>query len=71
MLTPQQRLAVFQAKLSSTKALLKKINHYVNAASKNAFPEDADIQANYIGGSLMNIEKAVQILSDLVNTAKI
>lgn len=50
MLTPEQRLIIAQAKLSSVKALLKKINHYANSASRNAFPEDADRQANYIGG---------------------
>ena len=71
MLTPEQRLAIFQAKLSSVKALLKKINRHVKLAAQNTFPEDAEQQANYIGSCLMNIEKSVQTLSDLVNTAKI
>lgn len=71
MLTPEHRLAVFQAKLSSVKTLLKKINHRVELAAQNTFPEDAERQANYIGGCLMDIEEAVQTLSDLINTAKI
>ena len=70
MLTPEHRLAVFQAKLSSVKTLLKKINRRVELAAQNTFPEDAERQANYIGG-LMDIEEAVQTLSDLINTAKI
>ena len=71
MLTPEQRLIIAQAKLSSVKALLKKINHYANSASRNAFPEDADRQANYIGGCLMELEAPVQILSELIHTAKL
>lgn len=71
MLTPEHRLAVFQAKLSSVKTLLKKINRRVESAVQNAFPEDAERQANYIGGCLMEIEEPLQALSDLVNSAKI
>ncbi len=71
MLTPEQRLAIIQAKLTSAKVLLKKINRRIELAAQNAFPEDAERQANYIGSCLIKIEEPLQVLSDLVNTAKI
>ena len=70
MLTSEQRLAVIQAKLATARVLLRKINRRVESAVQNAFP-DAERQANYIGGCLMEIEEPLQALSDLVNSAKI
>ena len=71
MLTTEQRFAVIQAKLATARVLLRKINRRVESAVQNAFPEDAERQANYIGGCLMEIEEPLQALSDLVNSAKI
>ncbi len=70
MLTPNQHLIIAQAKLASAKILLKQINRYVNLASKNAFPEDADKQTNYIGGCLLNIEETTKTLSNLVQIVR-
>lgn len=70
MLTPNQHLTIAQAKLASVKILLKQINHYANLASKNAFPEDADKQTNYIGGCLLKIEETAKNLSDLVQIVR-
>ena len=55
MLTSEQRLAVIQAKLATARVLLRKINRRVESAVQNAFPEDAERQANYIGGCLLEI----------------